>query len=77
MEHSGANPTETPPALDRIEAALARMIAALQQAEANKQAQASQNAQLEGDNARLREAVNAAIAQIDGLIERVEEGDPA
>jgi len=77
MEQSAAENPETLPALDRIEAALARLTAALKQAEAAKLAQAAQTVHMEVDNERLREAVGDAIGQIDGLIARVAADHPA
>lgn len=70
MEQSAANQPETPPALDRIETALARMAAALKKAEAGRLAQAAETVRIEVDNERLREAVSEAIGQIDALIAR-------
>jgi chromosome segregation ATPase len=62
--------------LERIEAALARLTAALQQAEAARQAAAAQTAQVSVDNQRLRSAMGEALEQIDGLITRVAEASP-
>lgn len=70
MEQSAANEPKNPPALDRIEAALARMAAALKKAEAGRLAQAAETVRIEVDNERLREAVSEAIGQIDAMIAR-------
>jgi len=72
MEKSPA--TDQP--LERIEAALARITAALHDAEAARQAAAAQTAQASADNQRLRSVMGEALGQIDGLITRVAEASP-
>jgi hypothetical protein len=59
-------------ALSRIEAALARLTQGASKAQAQKLANARAMVALEVDNERLREAVGEALAQIDGLIAKVE-----
>ncbi len=59
-------------ALDRIEAALARLAAATARAKEVRLAAAAETVRLEVDNEKLREAVGEALGQLDGLIAQVE-----
>jgi regulator of replication initiation timing len=58
----------------RLDAALARVDAAVQKVKAQRLAQAQDMVRVEVENERLREAVGEALAQVDGLIAKVEAG---
>jgi len=72
MNQNSASSDQVKAGFSRIDAAVARIDAAAQKAKVQHLATAQETVALEVHNERLREAVGEALAQIDGLIAKVE-----